>query len=93
MRLFGGGEGIRTPGTLAGTPDFESGTFGLSVISPFARVYLLGCEKSITGLAKIHFTIAARYFRLIACKRRQLSAVSGEPPETEARMRGQTGDE
>jgi hypothetical protein len=31
---LGGEKGIRTPGTLTGTPDFESGTFGLSVISP-----------------------------------------------------------
>jgi hypothetical protein len=30
----GGESGIRTHGTLTGTPDFESGTFGLSVISP-----------------------------------------------------------
>ena len=29
-----GERGIRTPGTLAGTPDFESGTFNHSVISP-----------------------------------------------------------
>ncbi len=29
-----GEKGIRTLGTLAGTPDFESGTFGHSVISP-----------------------------------------------------------
>ncbi len=29
-----GEKGIRTPGTLAGTPDFESGTFGHSDISP-----------------------------------------------------------
>ena len=34
-RVISGGEkGIRTPGTLARSPDFESGTFGLSVISP-----------------------------------------------------------
>src|SRR5690606_15009577 len=30
----GGESGIRTHGTLAGTPDFESGTFDHSVISP-----------------------------------------------------------
>jgi hypothetical protein len=30
----GGESGIRTHGTLTGTPDFESGTFGRSVISP-----------------------------------------------------------
>ena len=29
-----GESGIRTHGTLTGTPDFESGTFGRSVISP-----------------------------------------------------------
>jgi hypothetical protein len=29
-----GERGIRTLGTLAGTPDFESGTFGHSDISP-----------------------------------------------------------
>ena len=29
-----GESGIRTRGTLTGTPDFESGTFGRSVISP-----------------------------------------------------------
>ena len=33
-RLGGGERGIRTPGTLTGTPDFESGTFNRSVISP-----------------------------------------------------------
>jgi hypothetical protein len=33
-RAFGGEEGIRTPGTLPGTPDFESGTFDHSVTSP-----------------------------------------------------------
>ncbi len=32
--VTGGESGIRTRGTLTGTPDFESGTFGLSVISP-----------------------------------------------------------
>jgi hypothetical protein len=34
----GGESGIRTHGTLAGTPDFESGTFGHSVISPRRNV-------------------------------------------------------
>jgi hypothetical protein len=33
-----GESGIRTRGTLAGTPDFESGTFGLSVTSPRANM-------------------------------------------------------
>jgi hypothetical protein len=38
--LFIGGEGgIRTHGTLARTPDFESGTFGHSVTSPKGRDY------------------------------------------------------
>ncbi len=32
--LRGGEGGIRTRGTLAGTPDFESGTFGHSDTSP-----------------------------------------------------------
>ncbi len=32
--LAGGESGIRTHGTLTRTPDFESGTFGRSVISP-----------------------------------------------------------
>ena len=32
--VSGGESGIRTHGTLSGTPDFESGTFGHSVISP-----------------------------------------------------------
>jgi hypothetical protein len=32
-----GEKGIRTPGTIAGTPDFESGTFGHSDISPRAK--------------------------------------------------------
>ena len=32
--ISSGEKGIRTPGTLAGTPDFESGTFGHSDISP-----------------------------------------------------------
>ena len=32
--VYGGESGIRTHGTLASTPDFESGTFGRSVISP-----------------------------------------------------------
>lgn len=30
----GGERGIRTPDTLAGTPDFESGTFNHSASSP-----------------------------------------------------------
>jgi hypothetical protein len=34
----GGESGIRTRGTLAGTPDFESGTFGHSVTSPPATM-------------------------------------------------------
>ena len=34
MLSSGGESGIRTHGTLAGTPDFESGTFGHSDISP-----------------------------------------------------------
>ena len=39
LRMPSGGEsGIRTRGTLAGTPDFESGTFGLSVTSPPANM-------------------------------------------------------
>ena len=32
--LFGGEGGIRTHGTVAGTPDFESGTFDHSATSP-----------------------------------------------------------
>src|SRR5271156_343921 len=32
--ISGGERGIRTHGTLTGTPDFESGTFGHSVSSP-----------------------------------------------------------
>ena len=32
----GGEEGIRTPVTLSGKPDFESGTFSHSVTSPAA---------------------------------------------------------
>ena len=36
--LPGGERGIRTHGTLAGTPDFESGSFGLSDISPSAKL-------------------------------------------------------
>ena len=35
---IGGESGIRTRGTLAGTPDFESGTFGHSVTSPPANM-------------------------------------------------------
>ncbi len=35
----GGEKGIRTPGTLAGTPDFESGTLGHSDISPPPKVF------------------------------------------------------
>ena len=33
-KVTGGESGIRTRGTLTSTPDFESGTFGRSVISP-----------------------------------------------------------
>jgi hypothetical protein len=33
-----GGSGIRTRGTREGTPDFESGTFGRSVIPPRAKM-------------------------------------------------------
>src|SRR5678816_3487172 len=36
--VSGGERGIRTHGTLAGTPDFESGTFGHSVSSPSATL-------------------------------------------------------
>lgn len=32
--IFGGERGIRTPGTLSRTPDFESGTFNRSATSP-----------------------------------------------------------
>lgn len=34
LRQKGGEGGIRTPGTFAGTPVFETGTFGRSVTSP-----------------------------------------------------------
>ena len=37
-RSTGGESGIRTHGTLPSTPDFESGTFGRSVISPRRNV-------------------------------------------------------
>jgi hypothetical protein len=37
--ITGGEGGIRTHGTLARTPDFESGTFGHSVTSPRTRDY------------------------------------------------------
>src|SRR6266571_2030948 len=34
LMLIGGERGIRTPDTLAGTPDFESGAFSRSASSP-----------------------------------------------------------
>ena len=37
--MNGGEGGIRTHGTLARTPDFESGTFGHSVTSPKEQNY------------------------------------------------------
>jgi hypothetical protein len=37
--VVGGERGIRTLGTVAGTPLFESGTFNHSVISPYASYY------------------------------------------------------
>jgi hypothetical protein len=37
--ITGGEGGIRTHGTLARTPDFESGTFGHSVTSPRTQDY------------------------------------------------------
>jgi hypothetical protein len=36
--MLGGERGIRTLGTVAGTPLFESGTFNHSVISPSATI-------------------------------------------------------
>src|SRR5438552_3130901 len=36
-RKFGGERGIRTPDTLTGTPDFESGAFSRSASSPEGR--------------------------------------------------------
>ena len=46
----GGESGIRTHGTLAGTPDFESGTFGHSVISP--RRNLAAMIATVNAVAK-----------------------------------------
>ena len=43
---IGGEGGIRTLGTRKGTPDFESGPFGLSGTSPRARFYYLCGPKS-----------------------------------------------
>jgi hypothetical protein len=37
--ISSGESGIRTHGTLTGTPDFESGTFGHSVISPPRKMH------------------------------------------------------
>ena len=34
LSLYGGERGIQTPGTFNSTPDFESGTFDHSDISP-----------------------------------------------------------
>src|SRR5437868_6950424 len=54
----GGERGIRTPGTLAGTPDFESGTFNRSVISP-PRVVPWG-----TARCQRRFSVPARLRRI-----------------------------
>jgi hypothetical protein len=45
-----GEKGIRTPGELAPTPDFESGTFGHSVISPPRRIldWAGDCQEEAT---------------------------------------------
>lgn len=51
MRIQLGGErGIRTHGTLAGTPDFESGSFGHSDSSPSRKLQgRLGLVKLAAG--------------------------------------------
>lgn len=43
-KLSGEG-GIRTPGTVAGTPVFETGTFGRSATSPGMSTFLAVSEK------------------------------------------------
>jgi hypothetical protein len=43
--LFGGESGIRTHGTLSGTPVFKTGTFNHSVISPVKLVYHANTAK------------------------------------------------
>ena len=45
---FASGEsGIRTHGTLPSTPDFESGTFGRSVISPRPNLAAVLCPVNV----------------------------------------------
>src|SRR5512133_2141308 len=46
----GGERGSRTHGALADTPDFESGTFGHSVIYP--RRNVAGARGSVNGLQR-----------------------------------------
>jgi hypothetical protein len=61
-RVHGGESGIRTHGTLAGTPDFESGTFGHSVISP--RRNVAGSGRAVNVGSAALAAVCARKRRL-----------------------------
>src|SRR6266700_8340018 len=71
LMLIGGERGIRTPDTLAGTPDFESGAFSRSASSPNLGADLLrGAARRQAGLAeRVGFepTIRCRIHAFQAC--------------------------
>ena len=50
---IGGEGGIRTLGTIASTPDFESGTFDHSATSP-NRTAIIATNRSIHATCAIH---------------------------------------
>src|SRR6266849_9622326 len=69
--VIGGERGIRTPDTLAGTPDFESGAFSRSASSPNLGADLLrAAARRQAGLAeRVGFepTIRCRIHAFQAC--------------------------
>lgn len=75
-QALSGEKGIRTPGTLAGSPDFESGSFGHSDISPWGKfVDPLGrVKRSYNG------TRAKRKGFVVASKLRSSAAALLELP-------------
>jgi hypothetical protein len=50
---FGGERGIRTPDTLAGTPDFESGAFSRSASSPYLCLRCCNCGARLLAQRQI----------------------------------------
>src|ERR1017187_2012802 len=63
MNMYGGEGGIRTPGSLATTSDFESGAFNRSATSP--TLECMRCARRYAASAQVHpLSLLAKVWRL-----------------------------